>query len=521
MGILYRNSQGVETPVAGLAPAGQLVPSVSLYQKGSITNTTSIASKDYVRIEITLNTPMPDTDYVVDLQTMQGHGLANAFCDAYGKTNSGFAIILANPSDNNVPANQIQVVWRAFKLMTDEDRALDEAKIEQNTKNFAPNFSATSSYAVGDYCTYQGVLYRCTTAHTAGAWVAGHFTQVTVGGTLGNIVPSDASASNKLVAKSDIVTKYNYSMAGTASLEDDIKAFVTALIALGANTYVGFFNRSGSLGTAGNYSITVYAEEGTSTFASGYIALGAGAMGKTQYIVSYYKPAGSSEEWTIKKLVTESENNFKYQVITTDSDLNNIKTSGTYSIYISDPTSQATNHAPTYGWLQLSVIQMNNSQSFCNQVLYSADGKMFMRECGNNTWSAWQQIAVNTVSTMTVTKQGNYINGTNYHGCKVGKTATIEINGDTGSSIPWEQIVTVGVATAGAAPLTELKCTADMLSVTTGYDLGGNAIIRQLLPYCRAWIGNNGNIQVFLANPGSAATSYTGNLFIGGSYITQ
>lgn len=184
MGILYRNSSGIETPVAGLAPAGQLVPSVSLYQKGSITNTTSIASKDYVRIEITLNTPMPDTDYVVDLQTMQGHGLANAFCDAYGKTNSGFAIILANPSDNNVPANQIQVVWRAFKLMTDEDRALDEAKIEQNTKNFAPNFSATASYAVGDYTTYQGVLYRCTVQHTASAWNSSHFTQVTVGGQL-------------------------------------------------------------------------------------------------------------------------------------------------------------------------------------------------------------------------------------------------------------------------------------------------------------------------------------------------
>jgi hypothetical protein len=180
MGILFRNSQGIETPLAGLAPAGQLVPSVSLYQKGSITNTTSIASKDYVRIEITLNTPMPDTDYVVDLQTMQGHGLANAFCDAYGKTNSGFAIILANPSDNNVPANQIQVVWRAFKLMTDEDRALDEAKIEQNTKNFANEFSAISSYAVGDYCTYQGVLYRCTVQHTASAWNSSHFTATSV-----------------------------------------------------------------------------------------------------------------------------------------------------------------------------------------------------------------------------------------------------------------------------------------------------------------------------------------------------
>lgn len=219
-------------------------------------------------------------------------------------------------------------------------------------------------------------------------------------------IPSNASSSNKLVAKSDAVIKHNYSMVGTASLEDDIKTFVTALIALGANTYVGFFNRSGNLGTAGNYSITIYAEEGTSTFASGYIALGAGAMGKTQYEVSYYKPTGSSEEWTIKKLVTESENNFKYQVCVTDSDLNDIKTSGAYSIYISDATSQATNHAPTYGWLQLSVIQMNNSQSFCNQVLYSADGKMFMRECGNGNWSAWKQIGNDLTSgTLTIPAQ--------------------------------------------------------------------------------------------------------------------
>ena len=126
-----------------------------------------------------------------------------------------------------------------------------------------------------------------------------------------------------------------------------------------------------------------------------------------------------------------------------------------------------------------------------------------------------------TVSTMTVTKQGNYINGTNFHGKKIGKVATIEINGDTGASIPWAQITTVGVATGCATPLTELKCTADMLSITTGYDLDGNAIVRYIPPYSRAWIGDNGNIQVFLANPGASDTSYTGNLFIGGSYITK
>lgn len=126
-----------------------------------------------------------------------------------------------------------------------------------------------------------------------------------------------------------------------------------------------------------------------------------------------------------------------------------------------------------------------------------------------------------TVSTMPVTKQGNYINGTNFHGVKVGKVATIEINGDTSASIPWDQITTVGVTTRSATPLTELKCTSDMVNVLTGYDPNGAVITKWIPPYCRAWIDNDGNIQVYLSNPGSSATSYTGNLFIGGSYITQ
>lgn len=47
--------------------------------------------------------------------------------------------------------------------------------------NFAPAFNTVTNYAVGDYVTYNNMLYRCITAHTAGIWVAGHFTQVTVG----------------------------------------------------------------------------------------------------------------------------------------------------------------------------------------------------------------------------------------------------------------------------------------------------------------------------------------------------
>jgi hypothetical protein len=42
--------------------------------------------------------------------------------------------------------------------------------------SLAPIFSTSISYAVGDMVTYSGRLYTCTTAHSAGAWNASHFT---------------------------------------------------------------------------------------------------------------------------------------------------------------------------------------------------------------------------------------------------------------------------------------------------------------------------------------------------------
>ena len=53
-----------------------------------------------------------------------------------------------------------------------------------SSKDFASDFSDTTTYAVGDYVTYNGQFYRCTTAHSAGAWNASHFTAVTIGGEL-------------------------------------------------------------------------------------------------------------------------------------------------------------------------------------------------------------------------------------------------------------------------------------------------------------------------------------------------
>ena len=51
--------------------------------------------------------------------------------------------------------------------------------------DIAPVYSASSTYAVGDYVLYHNVLYRCMTAiTTAEAWTAAHWTAVNVGSEL-------------------------------------------------------------------------------------------------------------------------------------------------------------------------------------------------------------------------------------------------------------------------------------------------------------------------------------------------
>jgi hypothetical protein len=61
-------------------------------------------------------------------------------------------------------------------------------------EGIAPAFSASSTYAVGDYVTYEGLLYKCTTAvSTAGAWDATKWTAVAVMGEAGgdtNVIES-------------------------------------------------------------------------------------------------------------------------------------------------------------------------------------------------------------------------------------------------------------------------------------------------------------------------------------------
>ena len=241
MSLKYRSSNGTETPIAGLnGTSGELVPSVSVIRTGQINLPTTEAGA-WNTFEVTFDTPMPDADYQV---IMDNTNVAYVHVQAViNKGANGFGGILYT-RDVISSRNQSVVKYTAFKLMTDEVTALDEARIEQNTKNFAPNFSATSSYAVGDYCTYQGVLYRCTVAHTASAWNSSHFTatnvgseihnKITINGVNGNFYVKDYASTEAYSNINNLNTVYNNMPNGSR-----YTAYVASITTLNGNPLPG------------------------------------------------------------------------------------------------------------------------------------------------------------------------------------------------------------------------------------------------------------------------------------------
>lgn len=284
MSLKYRSSNGAETTVAGLAPAGQLVPSVSLYQSGTYTGSLPVG---YSQNTVIFSEAMPDTDYIVTLSTGGSYG--SLLLQVLSKTKSGFVFSALNENAGQLSSPEIK--WQAFKLMTNEDRALDEARIEQNTTNFAPAFSEVTSYAVGDYVTYGGVLYKCTTAHTAGVWVAGHFTQVTVGGDIASKIPSTASSTEKLayVEYSPSTSLYSTWAELLELLHQKGAGWWTGTIYIGKwYTYIARI----VLGSSGYWYGSFLAK-----------------CAETEALVGASKTYGATNTWTVTNYVTDSDLN--------------------------------------------------------------------------------------------------------------------------------------------------------------------------------------------------------------------
>lgn len=96
------------------------------------------------------------------------------------------------------------------------------------------NYSATSQYTVGSYTTYQGAVYKCTTAIATGgeAWTAGHWSAVS-GGVGSNGLPltgSVAGAPNSAYCNYGTLASIIGGVAGMSAVDTTLWSNSAALI---------------------------------------------------------------------------------------------------------------------------------------------------------------------------------------------------------------------------------------------------------------------------------------------------
>lgn len=84
--------------------------------------------------------------------------------------------------------------------------------------DLAPAFSTATAYTVGKYVSYEGNIYKCTSAHSAGAWVAGDFTLVAVGSELES--KQDKTDNNLQTTDKTVVGAINSLKSGLTNYEN-------------------------------------------------------------------------------------------------------------------------------------------------------------------------------------------------------------------------------------------------------------------------------------------------------------
>ena len=158
MSLKYRNASGVETPISGLnGTSGELVPSVTYVQSGQV-SIGEVAANVSGTKTVTFTTPMPDTNYLVILSAPNGN--SDTFSFAVRKdqqTVNGFMFAYTNLL--SVAQSNVYVYWTAFKLITNEDRALDEQAIA-DLQTDKQNKTLTTPLTIGgtQLTTVEGAL---------------------------------------------------------------------------------------------------------------------------------------------------------------------------------------------------------------------------------------------------------------------------------------------------------------------------------------------------------------------------
>lgn len=92
------------------------------------------------------------------------------------------------------------------------------------------------------------------------------------------------------------------------------------------------------------------------------------------------------------KLVSARDNNFAYNILENNTDLNTLVSTGTYTTHI-DSGNESTCHAIKAGWHQVYVTNSFGNTSVVQQICILNDNTIYSRTSDSTSWTSWKKLA--------------------------------------------------------------------------------------------------------------------------------
>lgn len=296
-------------------------------------------AQSFQTLSVTFTTPMPDANYQVTFKNRYG---SSDVLNIEWQTKNGFSFFVYNASTSATGTHGLD--YTAFKLYSDVE--------------------------------YSNIV---------------------------NSMPANASASNKLATRDDIVTRHNFSITGTADTIADTKALVNHIVTLDVGTYAGEFKRSGV--TFGSYRLTYFIDGIYSKSVSGIVTYSINVDTDATYQISYVEDIehGTPPVWKIEKLTADIS-------LSGAVDCNALTEPGLYTASASAVSALV--NSPINDSVQLSggfsilVTKTNTGSAYYGMQMfipYGSDSPYIRKSyyLNGQHWDSWQRLATNKPASVT------------------------------------------------------------------------------------------------------------------------
>lgn len=438
-------SDGSLQKVAGKIASGTLVPSVSYYQSGQKTSdTTSWSTGETGTFSINLSEDMPDTDYIV-VPTLSVTGVS---ASVHSKTSNSFKVTVRNDRTETI-ASAITLYWQVFRLMTNEQHALDETAIAQNTSDISDLQDDKQDKTLETPLTIGGTS-RTTVEGALGALSTNKAEQTEVNDIVNvygskNLMMTSVSSHTQNGITKTVNADGSFTLNGTAtnntyfywmgqtefpteniqytySIETSAVWGIGKVIAgVDKRSETAYIDRYKSLFADGTHI------EGTFTGESGYYAwawifipdgtqltdvIVKGMIRLASVKDDTYEPYAMTNKQITdivpsnasasNKLVTESDaNDLRIQSIDTGT-YNDITTAGHYFVTIGDSDT----NKPVTGYNFFLHVYEGQNGMYVRQIAYMAGNdhnETYSRAKYNGSWGGWQKLIIESDLTSSVT----------------------------------------------------------------------------------------------------------------------